>query len=382
MITVVLKNGNRKETVEFPCSERILAVTEERLENDGSPFVDEILSPKHLSAIAGHFVDVDELNYLAKRLESFDTTELNCFLAVAQKNNMSHLPELINLTFNSGAYVLISDMSSLKGVGQRYVLTTRGGISNDELEKMDLEKIGRDLLNSGKGEITECGILFKNEEWQYEEPYDGENFPLYDYRSSSTIMELTYNGKNEYLYLPDEEIAIDKAVKRLGAEKIEDCHCSFVEYGFNDTSDSFFEKLLDEIKEKEGVFGVNNTLDAISETLEDDKETEKLVAVIEHTGKKNSKDIKAIVDNFDSFIFVEGALDHEDVGRFFIDNVYEYYFDSELEDYIDFDGFGEMIDNDFSGEFIRDLGYVCLKENASMNEIFDDDENEEISQTM
>lgn len=382
MITVVLKNGDRKETVEFPCSERILAVTEERLGNDGSPFVDEILSPKHLSAIAGHFVNIDELNYLAKRLESFDTTELNCFLSVAQKNNMAHLPELINLTFNSGAYVLISDFSDMESIGRKYVIATRGGISSDELEKLDLEQIGQDLINSGKGELTGLGALFKNESWEYEEPYDGETFPLYDYKSSLVIAELTYNGKSEYLYLPDEEIAIDKATKRLGAEKIEECHCSFVEYGFNDTSDSYFEKLLDEIKEKEGVFGVNDTLDEISEILEDDKETEKLVAVIEHTGRKNSKDIKAIVDNFDSFIFVEGALDHEDVGRFFIDNVYEYYFDSELEDYIDFDGFGEMIDNDFSGEFIRDLGYVCLKENVRMNEILDDDENEEISQTM
>jgi len=382
MIKILLKNGDITEFFAFPCTEQEMTIIETKLKLDGDPIVDKALSPRQLSGLEGHFVDLDKLNYLAKRMESFDQYEKNCFLAIAKTKGISNVKDLINLTFNTGAYVLISDFSDMESIGRKYILATRSGIANDELEKMDLEKIGRDLLNSGKGEITECGILFKNEEWQYEEPYDGENFPLYDYRSSSTIMELAYNGKNEYLYLPDEEIAIDKATKRLGAEKVEECHCSFVEYGFNDTSDSFFEKLLDEIKGKEGVFGVNDTLDAISETLEDDKETEKLIAVIEHTGRKNSKDIKTIVDNFNSFIFVEGALDHEDVGRFFIDNVYEYYFDSELEDYIDFDGFGEMIDNDFSGEFIRDLGYVCLKENASMNEIFDDDENEEISQTM
>lgn len=382
MITVVLKNGEKKEAVEFPCSEKTLADVEERLEYDSIPFVDEILSPKQLSAVAGHFTDVDELNYLAKRLESFDANELGCFLAVAQKKKIAKLPDLINLTFNNGVYVLISDLSNLKSVGYRYVLTTRGGVSSSELENMDLEQIGRDLLNSGKGEITEFGILFKNEETEYIEPYDGEIFPLYDHKCSPVIAELTYNGRKEYLYLPDEEIAFDKAAKRLGAEDISECGCEFIEFGFMDTNDSYIERLLEEMKSKEGIYGVNRALFSLNGIIDNDKDVKKLVAVIEHSGRNDSDSIKKIVDNFDLFVFAEDARDFEDVGRYFIDEEYEYFYDSELEDFIDFEGFGERIDQETDGEFIRDIGYVCAKEFTSLNEIFSDNENEEMTQTM
>ena len=41
----------------------------------------------------------------------------------------------------------------------------------DELEKMDLEKIGRELLSTGKGIPTNYGLLFRNENVAFEDVY-------------------------------------------------------------------------------------------------------------------------------------------------------------------------------------------------------------------
>ena len=44
-------------------------------------------------------VNLDELDYLAKRLDSFDTTEVAQYQAMAEKLNLRGMTDLINLTF-------------------------------------------------------------------------------------------------------------------------------------------------------------------------------------------------------------------------------------------------------------------------------------------
>jgi len=381
MIKMLLKNGDITEFFAFPCTEQEMTIIETKLKLDGDPIVDKALSPRQLSGLEGHFVDLDELNYLAKRMESFDQYEKNCFLAIAKTKGISNVKDLINLTFNTGAYVLISDFSDMESIGRKYILATRGGISSDELEMLDLEQIGQNLLSSGKGELTGLGALFKNEEWIYEEPYDGENFPPYYYKSSLVIAELTYNGKIENLYLPDEDIAIDKAVKRLGAEKAEECSCDFTEFVFMDTNDSYFEKLLKKIKNDEGIYGANIAAAVIDKYIDDEHNMKKLIAIIEHSERSESRALQIIDENFNDFIFIKDAENYEDIGRYYIDEVNKFEYDPELDDYIDFEGYGERVDLTVEGEFVQGLGYICYDGLASMKLLFGD-ENEELTQTM
>ncbi|MFR8531364.1 MAG: hypothetical protein ACLVDB_09625 [Anaeromassilibacillus sp.] len=44
-------------------------------------------------------VNLDELDYLAKRLDSFDVGESSQFQAMAEKLNLTSMKALINLTF-------------------------------------------------------------------------------------------------------------------------------------------------------------------------------------------------------------------------------------------------------------------------------------------
>ena len=67
-------------------------------------------------------------------------------------------------------------------------------------------------------------------------------------------VEAEYQGKREYLYLPDEPMSITKALHRLGAEKPE--NCTYQVEDFNADSKELrelFEKLL----QSEDIFDVN-----------------------------------------------------------------------------------------------------------------------------
>ena len=93
--------------------------------------------------------------------------------------------------------------------------------ANDDANPKYAE-IGRRLMQSGTGIVTEHGILFVDEDVQFQELYDGQVFPPYLYDSSILCTaKAEYHGKVEYLYLPCERAAIDKSIGRLGAPDAE-----------------------------------------------------------------------------------------------------------------------------------------------------------------
>ena len=81
-------------------------------------------------------VNVEELNYLAKRLDSFDTGEAAQFQAMAHKLELFELKDLINLTFCCQQATVITDFSDLAAVGRDYYMNLHGGSASvDELNQ-------------------------------------------------------------------------------------------------------------------------------------------------------------------------------------------------------------------------------------------------------
>ena len=60
----------------------------------------------------------NELNYLAKRLVSFDTYEAAQFSSIAEARNYTSMKDLINLTFCCQQVTVITDFSDLNAVGR------------------------------------------------------------------------------------------------------------------------------------------------------------------------------------------------------------------------------------------------------------------------
>lgn len=80
-------------------------------------------------------VDLDELDYLAKRLDSFDDGEAAQFQAMASKLELFKLKDLINLTFCCQESTVITDFSDLNAIGRDHYMNTHGGSASiEELE--------------------------------------------------------------------------------------------------------------------------------------------------------------------------------------------------------------------------------------------------------
>ena len=108
-------------------------------------------------------VNVEELNYLAKRLDSFDVGEAAQFQAMAHKLELFELKDFINLTFCCQQATVITDFSDLAAVGRNHYMNLHGGSASvDELNALDGKKIARQLIESGSGTITPYGVVYDN----------------------------------------------------------------------------------------------------------------------------------------------------------------------------------------------------------------------------
>ena len=73
-----------------------------------------------LKRLQGSLVNLDELDYLAKRLDSFGAQEKAECNAVAVRLGVTHVQDFINLTFCCQQATVITDFSDLKSIGKRH----------------------------------------------------------------------------------------------------------------------------------------------------------------------------------------------------------------------------------------------------------------------
>ena len=170
-------------------------------------------------------VNVEELNYLAKRLDSFDTGEAAQFQAMAHKLELFELKDLINLTFCCQQATVITDFSDLAAIGRDHYMNLHGGSASvDELNALDVKETARRLIESGSGTITPYGVVYDNG-MKLEQIYDGRFFPCYYYEPNAITVAATAKSEPEdtehitWLFLPMEREEIDRALLR-GASQI------------------------------------------------------------------------------------------------------------------------------------------------------------------
>ena len=83
-------------------------------------------------------VNLDELDYLAKRLDSFDTMEIAQYQAMTEKLNLRGMTDLINLTFCCQRATVITGFSDLEAVGREHCMNLKNLCASvGELENLD-----------------------------------------------------------------------------------------------------------------------------------------------------------------------------------------------------------------------------------------------------
>ena len=172
-----------------------------------------------LSQMEGTLVNLDELDYLAKRLESFCDGEDEQFEGMAHVLNLHDIKDFINLTFCCQRATVISDFSNLKDIGQTHYMNTHGGGAPvDVLRNLDAEKIARDLIASGQGKVTPYGVVYDNG-MELKHCYVAGAFPPYLYTQKVLDVEIASprdSAEITLLQLPMPEEQLERMLIRGG----------------------------------------------------------------------------------------------------------------------------------------------------------------------
>lgn len=96
MITLEVNYKESSKKIEFPCRERYLQMVLECLHAPETLppklYVREVLNPQGLSGLGDQVLNLDEINYLSKRLENLSADEHDKLLAIDQSPRL-HGPE-------------------------------------------------------------------------------------------------------------------------------------------------------------------------------------------------------------------------------------------------------------------------------------------------
>ena len=229
------------------------------------------------------------------------------------------------------------------------------GMTEEEKTQTDFEKIGRDLMNSGKGIVTGKGVLFEHENAEQQEFYNGKTFPLYLYENCMYVADAEYEGKHEYLYLPAIPVAIHKALNRLGAKSPEEC--SITIYDESGKGTDWLETIV-RIADEESIDTANRIAARINKMSA--KTRFKLKAVMDFADRKDGESIIRLADNLGSFSFYPNVSDKEELGRAMIEENEDYRIDLDLEDYFQYAQFAEDALQQYDSEFMES-GVVILR---------------------
>ena len=313
-------------------------------------------------------VNVEELNYLAKRLDSFDTGEAAQFQAMAHKLELFELKDLINLTFCCQQATVIADFSDLAAIGRDHYMNLHGGCAKtEELDALDGGATARQLIESGSGMITPYGVVYDNG-MKLEQVYDGQFFPCYYYEPNAITVAVTAKSEPEdtehitWLYLPMAQEEIDRTLQRAGITAPLD-----IQLRLEDTQlPNEVDVLLD--MEQESLAGLNVLAQATDELSSDDMK--KLGAVVTLAKPQNAEQIKNLVENLDLFDFAPGAHTPEEYGKYMIQQSGHFDYDENLDEFYDYEKYGLQRMGEEDGMF-TDRGYIAYKGYTSLAEIMD-----------
>ena len=311
-------------------------------------------------------VNVEELNYLAKRLDSFDTGEAAQFQAMAHKLELFELKDLINLTFCCQQATVITDFSDLAAVGRNHYMNLHGGSASvDELNALDGKGTARQLIESGSGTITPYGVVYDNG-MKLEPVYDGRFFPCYYYEPNAITVAVTSKSEPEdtnhitWLFLPMVQEEIDRALLRGGITDPSEIRLSL--------EDSWLPHEVLDLLDMDHVD--ISELNALVQALDEfsDMSIRKYAAAAVMARPHTTEQAKHLAENLDLFDFAPSASTPEEYGKYMIQQSGRFEYDENLDAFYDYEKYGTERMNDEDGMF-TDRGYIAYKGYTSMEEV-------------
>lgn len=327
-----------------------------------------------LKRLEGQSVNVDELDYLAKRLDSFTAgCEDDQFQAMAEKLDLTDIKDFINLTFCCQQATVITDFSNLNQIGRDHYMNLNGGCaSTEELENLDGEETARLLIDSGAGVVTPYGVVYDNG-MKLEPLYRGGPFPPYLYDTYPLTLEATPLSEPEdtanmtFLGLPMTEKQFEHALARGGIGSVEQMRFKV---------DTILLRELGCIPdlERESLADLNEMCRVVMPLVHTG--LPKLRAAITFAQPQSAMQVKHLAENLDLFEFIPKVKTPEEYGRYMIRESGHFEYDDNLEGFYNFEGYAKQRMSQEQGQFVEE-GYISYQGTVSLDELMADSQEQD-----
>ena len=308
-------------------------------------------------------INIDELDYLAKRLDSFCyEAEGAQFQGAAVSYDYSNMTDLINLTFSCQQVTVITDFSDLEQVGKDHYMVLNGGCaSKEELDDLDGYETALLLIDGGDGVVTPYGVVYDNG-MKLAQLYDGRHFPQYFYEPPLLMLtaQESMGAPKTWLYLPAPDSQIRRSILRAGISDPSDMRLTFQGSMLPDAIDCVLDM------EKESLEDLNELCRSIQPLGPAD--IKKLGAVVEYTQPETAAQIRCLADHLEQFDFAPGVRNVEEYGRYMIQKSGRFEYDENLRDFYDYARYGLERMNAEEGRVVNS-GYVAYYGAVKLEEL-------------
>lgn len=386
MIRTLLKNRQRPDlppvSVEFPITK--YEEVYDKLESIELGHI--AISDCYVAEIGGGYpilkrleeteINVDEMDYLARRLESFDPYEVAQFQSAAVSHDFSNMLDFINLTFCCQEVTVVQDFTDLTAIGRKHHMDLHGGLTEEELKSVDFRKTALTLLLTEEGKITPYGVLYDNG-MKLELCYDGLYFPDYRY-SGDTLLTIAATDEHlpqdtkdiVWLYLPMEECQIKRALMRAGIQTDEMRLC---------IEENELPEALSALGEIDDVFALNRLCACIQKLSRN--EYPKLEAAFLLAKPADVTEARHLAEQLDLFDYIPGISTPAEYGRHMITQSGHFEYDDNLNEFYDYEKYGKWRMDQEQGQFV-DGGYVSYHGFISLEEVLSGSQSERLELTM
>ena len=232
-------------------------------------------------------VNLDELDYLAKRLDNIDE-KATTFQGAAAAEGITSIQDFINLTFCYKQVSVVRDFRDLENIGRDHIITTQGrGSSDEEWAAIDFHAVAMDLLQNGDGKITPYGVVYDNG-MKLHPLYTGGPFPAYGCGEPLVVAFKPQEGSEEnFLFLPMAESRLCRELERSGVIDPKNFELCYIDQ-------APMEEIISSLSlEKEDIFMLNRLAAALE--VIPPAEMEKLKAAVYLTEPDTSEKFLALM---------------------------------------------------------------------------------------
>lgn len=286
-----------------------------------------------LQKLEGQFLNMDEVNFFARRMEHLTEYERKVLAVYANDCDVSTIKDLINLTFSMKGLSLLTDFSDASQVGVRLYTDEFSEIPE---EQMDFTEFAKNALKESNVKVLPYGVLVDHG-FELLEVYNGKTFPKFIVSEETVVVVEVQNttGDREYLYLPTDICSMDKVKERLQVREYREMKVTEVK---NLRLPDTLVPIPEDINEIQQLTLFNEMCRKVRRFQE--AELKQLAAAVQFTGLSNFSNIAYIATHLNEFEINPTVHNDEEYGKYLITESGLFEVDELLLPHINYAAYG------------------------------------------